>query len=351
MLGAGASRASGLPDVAELQDAVLARLSKPQKEQFTAQLVNRNLEDALSRLRRIAALVEGDQTVDDLTADDARSLDGEVCARIVDALDLGKADLEPALHLCAWAARGDYGWPIEIFTVNYDLLVETALEQLRVTYFDGFVGTLEARFQIDLVEASPDSTVWLPPSFVRLWKMHGSVNWAWHGTTQREIVRLGLPVSGGIAAAIYPSDTKYDESRRVPFIVLQDRLRKALQQPETLLLVSGYSFSDEHLNEVLFDAALRHPRSEFVAFCHSNIPTPLAERAEMTPNLQAVTVDEAIIGGARGAWSVPGTAPDGVWVDDKFALGDFAALARYLARSLPPTSELERRLKELLAPA
>jgi len=39
------------------------------------------------------------------------------------------------LRLAAWAARSDYHRPLEIFTVNYDLLFETAIEQLGVAYF------------------------------------------------------------------------------------------------------------------------------------------------------------------------------------------------------------------------
>jgi hypothetical protein len=38
-----------------------------------------------------------------------------------------------------------------------------------------------------------------------------------------------------------------------------------------------------------------------------------------------------------------------VWRDDALALPDFAALAQYLSRGLPQESELDRRLKEILA--
>lgn len=351
LLGAGVSRACGLPDIAGLEKQVLDKLTGDNKTTFEKQLAGRNLEQALSRLRRIAALVEGGDRIDGLSADEARALDALVCSEVVQALALDHADLEPVLRLAAWAARADYGWPLEVFTVNYDLLIETALERLRVTYFDGFIGSLEGRFQTDLVESRPDSTAtWLPASFVRLWKLHGSVNWAWEDDPRREVVRLGGPVEGGQAAAIYPSDTKYDESRRVPFVVLQDRLRRALQQPESLILISGYSFSDEHLNEMLFDAATHHPRSELTAFCYSTIPDVLAERAVSTPNLQAIGRTEAIVGGVRGGWKAPADpAPDDVWRDDALALPDFAALAQYLSRSLPQESELDRRLKEILA--
>ena len=147
----------------------------------------------------------------------------------------------------------------------------------------------------------------LPSFLVRLWKLHGSLNWIWNANGQ--IVRIGRAAPDDLPAAIYPSDTKYDDSRRVPFLVLQDRFRRALQQPETLVLISGYSFGDDHLNELIFDAATRRERSEFLAFLYSDIPDALAERAEITPNLQIISRTEAIIGGIRANWKEPADPP------------------------------------------
>jgi hypothetical protein len=351
LLGAGAARACGLPDVAGLQSSVAGKLVGKQADVFNAFLVGRNLEQALSRLRRIHALVEGSsQTVDDLTGDEAQDLDRAICRAIVSELDLSRAELEPMLKFAAWVARADYHLPVEIFTVNYDALTETALEKLRVPYFDGFVGAFRAPFRTELVEATPnDADAWLPSFMARLWKLHGSVSWEWED--EAEVVRLGRPVEDTEAAAIYPSDTKYDESRRVPFVVLHDRLRRALHHPETLMIVTGYSWGDDHLNEVLFDAARHRPRSEIVAFAHSAIPAALAERAETMPNLQAVTGDEAILGGMRGPWKVDAEPPGDVWDADQLALRDFRQLAAFLARSSPPLGELEARLAEVLANA
>lgn len=269
LLGAGAARACGLPDVAGLEKKVAAKLTGKQATAFKTLLDGRNLEQGLSRLRRIHALVEGSgQTVDRLKGDEAQALDRAICRAIVAELDLARADLEPMLKFAAWVARADYHLPLEIFTVNYDVLIETSLEKLRVPYFDGFVGAFRAPFRTDLVEAAPaDAESWLPSFMARLWKLHGSVSWEWE--QDAEVVRLGRAVEGKHAAAIYPSDTKYDESRRVPFVVLHDRLRRALHHPETLMIVTGYSWSDDHLNEVIFDAARHRPRSEIVAFAHS----------------------------------------------------------------------------------
>jgi hypothetical protein len=210
--GAGTSAACGLPDVAQLQTRVLTKLSDEEKPLFEKQLGGRNLEQALSRLRRIAALLVGTDTqLEGLTATTALTLDEKVCQAIAQELDLESADTKPVKDFAAWAARTNYHTPLEIFTVNYDLLLETALEEFRVPYFDGFIGTLRSRFITDLVEPLPGAD-YMPSFFTRLWKLHGSLNW--ETDDENKIYRCGHPVKK--SAAIYPSDTKYDESRRMP---------------------------------------------------------------------------------------------------------------------------------------
>lgn len=336
--GAGTSKACGLPDVAALTSIIQQNLEGDQLEAFQRITSTRNLEQALSRLRRIQAVVDDGDKVNGLTGAEARALDIEICRLIIRELTTADTRLEAVRKLTSWVARADYARPVELFTVNYDILLETALEELAVPYFDGFVGSLQGRFRTDLVEAThAESDVMIPRFFARIWKLHGSVNWGWdQGEASGEVVRLGGPVPDDKIAAIFPSDAKYEESRRMPFVVLQDRLRRALHEPETLFLVSGYSWADDHLNELLFEAAARRPRSEYIAFCYSGIPSNLADRAMRTPNLQVITQAEAIISGVRGSWQGPPTEvtlPDDIWDGDKCQLGDFEQLATFLARS------------------
>lgn len=332
-LGAGAATACGLSDMDGLKNAICRELNGNDRDAFERQLEDGNLEDALSRIRKIADLVKDGQTLDGMSAEDASNLDKIICQEIVGALDAGESDIDSMLKFAIWTNRADYRKPVEVFTTNYDLLLETAFERMGVPYFDGFVGNINARFQPQLVERTRESEGnEISSSFVRLWKVHGSVNWTWK---DGDIVRTGRPVKNEEVAAIYPSDNKYDESRRVPFLVLQDRFRRALHEDETLVIISGYSFGDQHLNEMIFNAATRCKRSEFVAFCYSNIPDELAEKAERISNLQVAGPHEAIVGGDRGDWKEPKDSSPNVWKDGKFALRDFRHLATYLARSAP----------------
>ncbi|MBM7387128.1 hypothetical protein JOE37_000122 [Clavibacter michiganensis] len=336
--GAGTSKAAGLPDVAELTERISKRLSGEDRRAFTSLAQRYTLEQGLSRLRRIQALVEKAEAVDGLTQERARSLDAKICAIISSELSAPVASNGALQDFASWVGRADYAKPVEVFTVNYDLLIEAALEHGGIPYFDGFVGNIKGAFRTDMVEASAADSEMLLPSFVaRLWKLHGSINWAWEdAASPPRVTRRGVAIDKDGIAAIFPSDSKYEESRRMPFVVLQDRLRRALNEPETLVLISGYSWGDAHLNELFLDAAARRPRSEFIAFCYGEIPLILAESARTTPNLQVVSTNEAILGGLRGPWQAP---PDGeqlptdIWDGANCGLGDFTMLASFLARS------------------
>ena len=345
LLGAGASKACGLPDVYDLQKQVINGLDDEELAFVEHQLEKkRNLEQILSRLRRIAALLdENTEKVNGLTAQQARDLDSKVCQLIVKALKVEDSSLSPMLDFVIWAGRTDYKLPVEIFTTNYDLALETALESCKITYFDGFIGALRARFYTELVEANIEDTQnWLPSFLLRVWKLHGSVNWEWINEPNTEVVRLGIRVSDKSPAAIYPSDAKYDESRRVPFVVLQDRFRRALHQPETLILISGYSFNDEHINEMIFSAVHRRPRSEYIAFCFDDIPESVEEVATRYPNLQAVGKTKAILQGVQDNWEEPtsNSISNDLWNGEGCALVNFVNLASYLAKR-DPTSQSE----------
>lgn len=350
-LGAGASAACGLPDVAKLEELVMKGLRGEQRKVFEKQLRGRNLEQALSRVRRIEVLLsDGTGKVDGLNGKTASALDRQVCKLIIKHLKVADADMKPMLQFAVWAAQANYDEPLELFTVNYDLLLETALEQLGVPYFDGFVGFLRARFQTDLVEGAPtEPGNWMPSFLVRLWKLHGSVNWEWEEGNRAEVIRLGTPVHTDRPAAIYPSDTKYDDSRRVPFVVLQDRLRRALQVPETLVLIAGYSWSDEHFNDMLFNAAKRKPRTDFLCFAFDGLPPSLADRALALPNVQAIASSEAILGGIRAPWSKPESDLPDVWREDECLLVDFRHLATFLSHSASRHSDIDQRLAESIA--
>ena len=172
-----------------------------------------------SGVRRIWNLLGAGETLSGMTAAQATALDQKVCTSVTTAVDATGKDITAFVNLASWAGRMETHRPIELFTVTYDLLIEAGLEELGVPYFDGFVGGVMGRFAPELIEPADGRVeTRLPPGFVRLWKLHGSTNWTARTIgTRHEIVRTAL--AAGEAVAIYPSDEKYEESRRLPFVV------------------------------------------------------------------------------------------------------------------------------------
>jgi SIR2-like domain len=330
-VGAGAARSVGLPDMAILKECILEKLDATQRAQFEG----RDLEAGLSRIRRLISILKDGERIEGLTLDSLQELDTRVCTSIIDELRAPDS-IQPFEDLAAWSAGSAYIAPIEIITPNYDLLIEQGLDSQAVMYFDGFVGTLRGRFREDLIEPSEAG---LPSSCIRLWKLHGSINWEYeHADSTRRVIRLGSGCSSE-AVAIYPSDEKYEESRRVPFIVLMDRFRRALAQTETICFCVGYSFRDEHLNDILRDAAVRYPRNHFVCLSYGDIPDNLVTLALKTPSLTVIAKSEYIAAGNRSAYEPEGSAIQHVSDGNDCLLGDFTHFSAFLRGSKSDSRE------------
>jgi hypothetical protein len=336
LLGAGASCAAGLPDLAGLLTAVGRLLTGAHKSDFERLATGRNIEGVLTHLRLIAALGATDK-IDGLDVSEARALDTAICRAIASVISESEAVYEHHARFGRWLARNPHERPIELFTTNYDLLIEKGLEQVGCPYFDGFVGILEGRFRSDLVDGY-DESVGLsatqpPTSWARLWKLHGSVSWREReseGDT-KAIVRTTAD-SAEESLAIYPSFEKYQQSRRLPFVALSDRFRRSLAIPETFALIVGYSFGDEHINELLFDAAQLHPATEVMCLFHGELPDSVVRRSLEIPNLVAIGRSEGIIGGVRGRWASLDDDQLKFTAGDQLLLGDFRVFTKTLIR-------------------
>jgi hypothetical protein len=176
----------------------------------------------------------------------ARGLSGDELERLDPAISdevaaIARADLPgrdtPYHDVMRWVSGASRDEPVELFTTNYDLLAEQALEDVGVPYFDGFVGAREPFFDVRAIEDDA-----LPPRWARLWKLHGSINWCRsdHGAVIR------TPNPDAVARRlIHPSHLKYEESRRMPYLALHDRLRAALRRPQFVMVTCGFSFRDE----------------------------------------------------------------------------------------------------------
>lgn len=185
-----------------------------------------NIEDILSHVRAMHDVV-GNSAIDGLSKGDLGKLDEKICKLTTEVVKIKLPNVITPYHqLATWIGGLKRTYPVEVFTPNYDLLMEQAFEERRVPYFDGFVGSRHTFF--DLISMENDI---LPPRWARLWKVHGSINW-WR-TPKGDVERRNEIVPGD-RQMIYPSHLKYDQSRRMPYFAMIDRLRAFLTQGQAV---------------------------------------------------------------------------------------------------------------------
>lgn len=136
-----------------------------------------NIEDILSCVRRKLQAVGDADTLSGLSKSDLSTLEKVIRGTIASQVNPVRSSFPTALpheDFVRWIARMPRVQPVEIFTTNYDVLIETAFEAERVAAFDGFVGCNQPFFSHETLtrpESAPGS------AWARLWKIHGSITW------------------------------------------------------------------------------------------------------------------------------------------------------------------------------
>jgi hypothetical protein len=156
---------------------------------------------------------------------------------------------------------------LSIFTTNYDLYSERAMDLLGIHYVNGFTGGINkffnpAIFNYALAEKMDLSqSKWsVIDNFFYLYKIHGSVNWIEEDGENKlfkvkEIQEPAIDIlKGKDNIMIHPTPLKYNASLGSPYSDLFREFQKKLMQNNNILVTIGYSFSDEHINNLIFQA-------------------------------------------------------------------------------------------------
>ncbi|MEN6623594.1 MAG: SIR2 family protein [Smithella sp.] len=154
---------------------------------------------------------------------------------------------------------------VNLFTLNYDTLLEQAADSAGAVLVDGFVGTLKRIFRpesYDLDYYFPAQTtegrVHRFDRALHLYKLHGSLNW--HRSQQSWQNPYGLYASfynqqtEAEDVLIYPSPLKYGQTLALPYSELFRRFGNTIAQPQSVLFIIGYGFGDEHVNALIRQA-------------------------------------------------------------------------------------------------
>lgn len=349
--GAGTSCAFGLPSIGQLTDKVKESLKPDQLRLFISTektikdlqgKANITIEDVLNYLRSITELTRGRKEYDffGLTGEQATELDKEICKCIFRIIrsDTEKADVSDLRRFFAWFEAANRDFVKEIYTTNYDMLLELAMEANRTPYYDGFIGSYEPFFSPESIETFPtenDSTA----KWIRLWKIHGSLNWMKKPATsasKERIIRMGGIIEPENELMIYPSREKYNMSRKEPYIAYFDRFKNYLNRGELVFIICGYSFGDEHINDIIFNALRNNSRLYITVLCHNDDQVcSMAAVATSFMNLCLVGPTKVFANGALKDWIFDDSEDKDVgsemyWKSSKCTLGNFRDLIAFL---------------------
>lgn len=171
-----------------------------------------------------------------------------------------------------------------IFTLNYDLLFEMTAERLGIFVNNGFTGFHERAFypsayQVDYHIKNSDGAKRINKS-INLYKLHGSLSW--YEDTNKPPYGIGerqvIPIDGKIdydqikeGTIIYPIQSKKKHSLDLPYSEMLRQFVEALNRHNSVLIIAGYSFLDEHINDIIANA-IAHPDFNLLIFSFEEEP-------------------------------------------------------------------------------
>ncbi len=152
-----------------------------------------------------------------------------------------------------------------LFTLNYDTLIEQAGDAEGSVLVDGFVGTLRRVFRPESYDIdfyfpaqTTEGRVHRFDRALHLYKLHGSITW--HRCEPDWENPFGLYATFHNQdcctddVLIYPSPLKYGQALGLPYSELFRRFGNAIAQSQSALFVIGYGFGDDHVNALIRQA-------------------------------------------------------------------------------------------------
>lgn len=170
--------------------------------------------------------------------------------------------------LLSFAARSAGRERLHVFTTNYDRLIEFGCDTSGLRIVDRFVGGLTPTFRSSRLDVdfhyNPPGIRGEPrylEGVLRLTKLHGSIDWRLdNGVVLKHAVPFGLGAKDAFLTStpfssvmVYPNSAKDVDTSMYPYAELFRDFSGALCRPNSVLVVYGYGFGDEHINRVLRD--------------------------------------------------------------------------------------------------
>jgi hypothetical protein len=164
---------------------------------------------------------------------------------------------------------------IWIFTTNYDLLFELAASIAKIPIFNGFEGIAQRFFDIERIELTSgkiNSNRMFEPfnePHIKLIKLHGSTSWFKNGDN---VFESFLPNQKDNRCMILPKRTKVTETLESPYDKLFRYASSVIGKQCKFIVSCGYSYRDEHINDILFNPRLRNNSIRVFALSKDETP-------------------------------------------------------------------------------
>lgn len=157
---------------------------------------------------------------------------------------------------------GKDGNKFSVVTTNYDVLIEEAGAENNFVIFDGFNFTPLPKFDSNMFEwnlvkevqnVNTREVEYKEKTF-NLVKIHGSLTW--EKQDNGDIVRKNKDsiTKTDKMVMVFPSSDKFAQSYQEPYFELFTKFQELIKRPNTLLISSGFSFSDDHISKMVTQA-------------------------------------------------------------------------------------------------
>ena len=195
---------------------------------------------------------------------------------------------------------------MRVFTPNYDQVIEKALDSCGISYFDGFVGKVQRRFQPEsfnqdlyLPAETDDRRLLRVDDVLYLYKIHGSVSWRLSASGSAPPDVVDAPTASKFeadeSALIFPTPQKEMDSLGYPYSALFRSFSDALRSEDSALLVIGYGFADDHINRLIYQALGSPSFQLFVVVPDGVVEGPIPSSPAGSPG-PAVKYDPGVLG-------------------------------------------------------
>jgi hypothetical protein len=141
----------------------------------------------------------------------------------------------------------EIGSYLRVFTLNYDLCVESALKKHNIAIELGFNSCRQ--WEASRFDNNPNTD-----TMIYLYKLHGSIDWIKEGNSS-PLTKCDSPQES--SELIFGTTAKL--SSIDPYLFYVHEFRKySLQEPLRLIVSIGYSFSDDYINKLISQSIMRN---------------------------------------------------------------------------------------------